>query len=66
MFYFVLQIQDKDVVRLMKFNYLGDMFEDQLHWKEHVDSICNKVNNSLGGLWHIDTICNNKVNKSLG
>ena len=35
---------------MTKFNYLGVMLEEQLHWKEHVDSIWNKVNKRLGVL----------------
>ena len=29
------------------------MFDEQLHWKEHVDSICDKVNKRLGILARI-------------
>ena len=44
---FVLQIQGKGIERVMKFNYLGVMLDEQLHWKERIDSICNKVNKGL-------------------
>ena len=50
---FVLQIQGKDIERVTKFNYLGVMLDEQLHWKEHVDSICKKVNKRLGILARI-------------
>ena len=32
---------------MTKFNYLGVMLDEQLRWKEHIDSICNKVNKRL-------------------
>ena len=44
---FVLQIQGKDIEWMTKFNYLGIMLDEQLHWKEHIDSICNKVNKRI-------------------
>ena len=45
---FVLQIQGKDIERVTKFNYLWVILDEQLHWKEHINSICNKVNKRLG------------------
>ena len=50
---FVLQIQGKDIERVTKFNYLGTMLDEQLHWKEHIDTTCNKVNKRLGLLARI-------------
>ena len=50
---YVLQIQGKDIERVTKFNYLGVILDEQLHWKEHTDSICNKVNKRLGLLARI-------------
>ena len=50
---FVLQIQGKDIERVTKFNYLGVKLDEQLHWKEHTDSICSKVNKRLGLLARI-------------
>ena len=44
---YVLQIPGKGIERVTKFNYLGVMLDEQLHWKEHTDSICNKVNRRL-------------------
>ena len=38
---------------MTKFNYLGVILDEQLHWKEHTDSICNKVNKRLGLLARI-------------
>lgn len=38
---FILQIQGKDIYRL------SWGLDEQLHWKEHTDSICNKVNKRL-------------------
>ena len=48
-----IQAQGKDIERVTKFNYLGVMLDEQLHWKEHTDSICNKVNKRLGLLARI-------------
>ena len=45
---FVLQIQSKDIERVTKFTYLGTMLDEQLHWKEHIDTTCKKVNKRLG------------------
>ena len=50
---FVLQIQGKDIERVTNFDYLGVILDEQLHWKEHTDSICNKVNKRLGLLARI-------------
>ena len=50
---FVLQIQGKDIEKVTKFNYLRVMLDEQLHCKEHIDSICNKVNKRLGILARI-------------
>ena len=50
---FVLQIQGKDIEKVSKFNYLGVMLDEHLHWKEHVDIICNKVGKRLGLLVRI-------------
>jgi len=50
---FLLQIQGKDIGRVKKFNYLGVILDEQLHWKEHIDLICNKVNKRLGLLARI-------------
>ena len=50
---FVLQIQGEDIERVTKFNYLGVILDEQLNWKEHTDSICNKVNKRLGLLARI-------------
>lgn len=49
----VLQIQRKDIERVTKFSYLQVMLDEQLPWKEHTDSICNKVNKRLGLLARI-------------
>ena len=35
---FVLQMQGKDIERVTKFTYLGTMLDEQLHWKEHIDT----------------------------
>ena len=45
---FVLQIQGKDIEKVSTFNYLVVMLDEHLHWKEHVDTICNKVSKRLG------------------
>ena len=50
---FVLQMQGKDIERVTKFTYLGTMLDEQLHWKEHIDTTCNKVNKRLGLLARI-------------
>ena len=50
---FVLQIQSKDIERVTKFTYLGTMLDEQLHWKEHIDTTCKKVNKRLGLLARI-------------
>ena len=50
---YVLQIQGKDIKRVTKSNYLGVILDEQLNWKEHTDSICNKVNKRLGLLARI-------------
>ena len=39
--------------RVTKFNYLRVILNEQLNWKEHTDSICNKVNKRLGLLARI-------------
>ena len=63
---FVLQIQGKDVETVTKFNYLGVMLDEQLHWKEHIDSICNKVNQQLGILARIRSCLTLKVGRRGG
>jgi len=50
---FALQIQGKDIERVAKFNYLGIILDEQFHWKEHIDSICDKANKRLGHLTRI-------------
>ena len=50
---FVLQIQSKDIERVTKFTYLGTILDEQLHWKEHIDTTCKKVNKRLGLLARI-------------
>ena len=50
---FVLQIQGKDRERVTKFNSLGVMFNEQLHWNWHTGSIWNEVNKRLGLLARI-------------
>ena len=45
---FVLQIQGEDIERVTKFNYLGVILDEQLNWKEHTDSICNKSQHAIG------------------
>ena len=49
----VLQIQGEDIKRVTKFNYLGVILDEKLHWKERTDSNCNKVNKQLGLLARI-------------
>ena len=50
---FVLQIQSKDIERVTKFTYLGTILDEELHWKEHIDTTCKKVNKRLGLLARI-------------
>ena len=38
---------------MTKFTYLGTMLDEQLHWKEHIDTTCKKVNKRLGLLARI-------------
>ena len=38
---------------MRKFNYLGVILDEQLHWKENTDCTCNKVNKRLGLLARI-------------
>lgn len=45
---FVLQIEGMDIDRETESYYLRVMRDEQLHWKEHTDSICSKVNKRLG------------------
>ena len=60
---FVLQIQGEDIKRVTKFNYLGVILDEKLHWKEHTDSNCNKVNKRLGLLARIRSCLTLKVAK---
>ena len=62
---FVLQIQGKDIERVLNLNYLGVMLDEQLLWKEHIDIICNKVNKRLGLLARIRSCLNLKAAKCI-
>ena len=42
-----------DIERPTKFTYLGTILDEQLHWKEHIDTTCKKVNKRLGLLARI-------------
>ena len=52
----LLSIDDTDITRVFSTKCLGVIINKDLKWKEHVDSVANKVSKSFGILNKVKTI----------
>ena len=60
---FNVKFQDQVIERVSKFIYLGITLDENLNWKEHVDTVCIKANKCLSLLARIRPCLNLKASK---
>ena len=54
--HFEIKIQNTIIERVQTYKFLGVIIDDQLKWTHHINSVCKKVNQSIGILVKLKNI----------